>query len=110
MLIIEKTIEEIVLDSECLHDGVGAQCVHAGDSAAHQNAHMEANSRLAALRDWGSNTECDTVELAVLGVGLEFDLSIFHLQSVIKYNIFAKLTCGHKFTKKSLIARLTGSI
>jgi hypothetical protein len=110
VLIIEKTIEEIVLDSECLHDGVGAQCVHAGDSAAHQNAHMEANSRLAALRDWGSNTECDTVELAVLGVGLEFDLSIFHLQSMNKYNIFAKLTCGHKFTKKSLIARLTGSI
>ena len=91
MLIIEKTIEEIVLDSECLHDGVGAQCVHAGDSAAHQNAHMEANSRLAALRDWGSNTECDTVELAVLGVGLEFDLSIFHLNLLVAINSLRSL-------------------
>jgi len=79
VLIIEKTIEKIILDSECLHDGVGAQCVHASDSAAAQNAQMKTNSRLAALRDWRSNTECDTVELAVLGVGLEFDFSLFHL-------------------------------
>lgn len=77
---IEKTIVNIILDSECIHDRVGAQCIHTIDSAAHQSAHIEANPGLAALRNRGSNTKCNTVELAVLGVGLKLDLSVFHLQ------------------------------